>query len=137
MRKQSLTDRLDNDLMDVPLIISEEEGNGEEVIESVIANVLWQMSTDRKTTALKQFQGNVWRFGYESGDIKGQYVLHSMHFQILVLQIFSIYSDVPKAMALWKQELGIKVCIYSSGSILAQKLLFGHSIAGDLTNVRQ
>ena len=28
---------------------------------------------------------------------------------------------------------GIRVCIYSSGSIEAQKLIFGHSDAGDLT----
>ena len=71
LRKQSLTDKMDNDFEDVP-IVAEEDATKEEIMQSVIDNVLWQMSTDRKITALKQFQGNIWRFGYESGDIKGQ-----------------------------------------------------------------
>ena len=44
------------------------------VIESVIANVNWQMDQDRKITALKQLQGHMWREGYSSGEIRGQYV---------------------------------------------------------------
>ena len=48
--------------------------------------------------------------------------------------VCSVYSDVPKAMTKWRQS-DIKICIYSSGSVLAQKLLFGHSVFGDLTHV--
>ena len=44
------------------------------VIDSVIANVNWQMDQDRKITALKQLQGHMWREGYSSGEIRGQYV---------------------------------------------------------------
>lgn len=43
--------------------------------DSVVKNVLWQMELDRKTTGLKQLQGHMWREGYSSGDLKGQYVL--------------------------------------------------------------
>ncbi|CAG2101025.1 unnamed protein product [Medioppia subpectinata] len=116
LRKQSMAD-LEMGTIDVP-VVSEDVDNSEAVIRSVIDNVLWQMSADRKTTALKQFQGNVWRFGYECGHIKGH-----------------VYNDVPKAINQWTQELGLKLCIYSSGSVLAQKLLFSHSVFGDLTHL--
>lgn len=46
----------------------------EEEKESLVKNVLWQMDADRKTEALKQFQGHIWRKAFESGEIKGQYV---------------------------------------------------------------
>jgi len=65
---------LESGLTEVPLIVDNASNSSETVIKSVIDNVLWQMDSDRKTTALKQFQGNVWRFAYESGAIRGQYV---------------------------------------------------------------
>ena len=46
----------------------------------------------------------------------------------------SVYSDVPLAMASWFKKR-IKMYIYSSGSVEAQKLLFGNSVAGDLLKV--
>ena len=58
----------------------------------------------------------MWEIGYKKGEIKGV-----------------IYKDVLTALKLWVQS-GIKVCIYSSGSIWAQKLLFAHSNEGDVTN---
>ncbi|MBA3708798.1 MAG: acireductone synthase, partial [Planctomycetes bacterium] len=64
---------------------------------------------------LKQLQGLVWKHGYESGEIKGQ-----------------VYADVPAMLKSWKQS-GVSAAIYSSGSRLAQQLLFRHSEAGDLT----
>lgn len=42
------------------------------IINSVIANVKWNMDQDRKMTALKQLQGHMWREGYSSGEIHGQ-----------------------------------------------------------------
>lgn len=48
------------------------EGNDIDIIESVVKNVIWQMDLDRKTKALKQLQGHIWRNGYESGTLKGQ-----------------------------------------------------------------
>ena len=44
----------------------------ETVIDAVVANVIWQMSSDRKTTALKQLQGHIWRKAFDDGVIKGE-----------------------------------------------------------------
>lgn len=85
------------------------------VIAAVAANVRAQMDADRKTTALKALQGAMWRDGYRSGTIRGH-----------------VYDDVPPALARWVAS-GARVAIYSSGSVAAQKLLFAHSVAGDLT----
>ncbi|KAK0164531.1 hypothetical protein PV328_003148 [Microctonus aethiopoides] len=86
----------------------------EELKASLLKNILWQMDNDRKTGALKQLQGHIWRDGYKSGAIKGH-----------------LYEDVPKALEAWTKN-GRKVYVYSSGSVEAQKLLFGHSEHGDL-----
>ena len=45
-----------------------------------------------------------------------------------------MYDDVVDALKLWTSS-GKKVYIYSSGSVEAQKLLFGHSIYGNLLEV--
>jgi enolase-phosphatase E1 len=83
--------------------------------ECVLAVVRRQMAADVKATGLKQLQGLVWKYGYDSGAIKGH-----------------VYDDVLPSMQRWKSQ-GKAVAIYSSGSVLAQKLLFGHSVSGDLT----
>jgi enolase-phosphatase E1 len=83
--------------------------------ETAIAVVQRQMANDVKATGLKQLQGLVWQHGYENGQIKGH-----------------VYSDVPTCFAQWHAAKR-PIAIYSSGSILAQQLLFRHSIAGDLT----
>lgn len=84
---------------------------------AVISNVLWQMSLDRKTTSLKELQAYMWISSYNSGVIHGH-----------------IFDDVPEAFEKWK-SLGKRIYIYSSGSIAAQKLLFQHTTAGDLTKL--
>ena len=70
---------------------------------------------DRKTTSLKTLQGMIWQSGYERGELHGH-----------------VYDDAVAALRAW-HAVGIILAIYSSGSVPAQKLLFGHSIAGDLT----
>jgi enolase-phosphatase E1 len=75
----------------------------------------WLMDQDRKLTALKALQGKVWAEGYAQGRLRGQ-----------------VYDDVPRALARWTAA-GRRVVIFSSGSVLAQKLLFAHSDHGDLT----
>nr|CAD7572141.1 unnamed protein product [Timema californicum] len=95
----------------------------DKAIEAVAKNVLWQMDLDRKTKSLKQLQGHIWRDGYKNGDIKGQFVLFGL--------CCSLYDDVVPALKLWTQS-GRQLYIYSSGSVEAQKLLFGHSQDGDL-----
>ncbi|MGH9802091.1 MAG: acireductone synthase [Blastocatellia bacterium] len=83
--------------------------------ESVTGYIHWLMDRDRKSTPLKSLQGKIWREGYESGELLSQ-----------------VYDDVPPALECWHQQ-GKQIYIYSSGSVLAQKLLFGHTAAGDLT----
>lgn len=72
------------------------------------------MDEDAKISGLKQLQGLVWRQGFESGELRAH-----------------VFPDVPPALHRWNQ-VGVDVRIYSSGSIAAQQLFFGHSIAGDL-----
>ncbi len=70
---------------------------------------------DRKIFALKALQGMIWRQGYQSGQIKGH-----------------MYPDTAPNLRHWK-SMGLKLYVYSSGSVEAQKLIFGYSVAGDLT----
>jgi enolase-phosphatase E1 len=83
--------------------------------EAPVAYVEWLMDQDRKSTALKNLQGKIWLSGYQQGALRGE-----------------VYADVPPALARWRQQ-GIDVRIYSSGSKLAQQLLFSSTGAGDLT----
>jgi enolase-phosphatase E1 len=91
------------------------DDSDDSVAESAAAYVHWLMDQDRKSTALKSLQGQVWEGGYLSGRLQGE-----------------VYSDVPPAFARWRAQ-GRAIYIFSSGSVLAQKLLFAHTNAGDLT----
>ncbi|KAL5243530.1 hypothetical protein ACI65C_010940 [Semiaphis heraclei] len=88
---------------------------GDNAKKSVINNVLWQMTNDKKTTALKQLQGHIWKDGYESGLLRG-------HLYEDVLPVLNKLTD-----------LGKKIYTYSSGSTKAQELLFQYSIYGDVS----
>ncbi len=87
----------------------------DEAAESLVAYVQWLIDHDRKSTPLKSLEGKIWEEGYKSGELRSQ-----------------VFEDVPPALERWR-ELQQTVSIFSSGSVLAQKLLFGHSTAGDLT----
>ena len=76
---------------------------------------LWLIAADRKVGALKTLQGRVWQLGYESGELRGE-----------------VYPDVEGALARWRAA-GLRLAIFSSGSVLSQRLLFAHSTAGDLS----
>ena len=78
--------------------------------------LFWLMDSDRKSTALKALQGRIWKDGYESGAL-----------------VSEVYPDVVPALTRFR-DAGIAVAIYSSGSVLAQHLLFAHTnaSAGDL-----
>lgn len=84
-----------------------------EIVAAALANVLAQMNNDRKSTALKQLQGHIWHHGFVSGEMQGD-----------------IYDDALEAFNKWKPTTPI--FIYSSGSIAAQKLLFGYNKHGNL-----
>jgi enolase-phosphatase E1 len=88
-------------------------------LASAVAYVHWLMDRDRKSTGLKSLQGKIWEAGYRSGELRG-----------------AVYEDVPQALARWKEQQKI-IAIFSSGSVLAQQLLFAHSTAGDLTGFIQ
>lgn len=82
--------------------------------ERVSEILLGWIAEDRKATPLKALQGMVWEHGYASGAFTGH-----------------VYADTAPAFRRWR-ERGASIYIYSSGSVHAQKLLFGHSDAGDL-----
>ena len=88
---------------------------GQVSIDSVVAYIHWLMDHDRKSTPLKSVQGKIWEQGYRSGELRSQ-----------------VFEDVPRAFKRWHQQERM-ILIYSSGSVLAQKLLFAHTEAGDLT----
>ncbi|PPR95667.1 hypothetical protein GOBAR_AA24994 [Gossypium barbadense] len=94
--------------------IPSEDAGKEEVIASLVANVEAMIKANRKFTALKQLQGHIWRTGFKSNELEGV-----------------VFDDVPEALEKW-HALGIKVYIYSSGSRLAQRLIFGNTNYGDL-----
>ena len=91
------------------------DASPEERLDSAAAYIHWLMDRDRKSTALKALQGRIWEEGYETGDLQGR-----------------VYADVPRALARWRAQ-GREAAIFSSGSVLAQRLLFSRSEAGDLT----
>ena len=87
----------------------------DEEIASATGYVRHLIALDRKVTPLKTLQGKIWEEGFFNGELKGH-----------------VYEDVPRALVRWREERK-KIAIFSSGSVLAQRLLFGHSTSGDLT----
>ncbi|ORY63511.1 HAD-like domain-containing protein, partial [Pseudomassariella vexata] len=85
--------------------------------EAFQAHVIDLIARDVKISYLKSMQGYLWEEGYKSGDLKAP-----------------LFSDVPPKLARWHGQ-GLKIMIYSSGSVPAQKLLFKHTNAepSDLT----
>ncbi|GAB5593762.1 enolase-phosphatase E1 [Umbelopsis nana] len=113
LRQQAEAD-VDSGIKQAVLIPREAHGNADQVRAAIQQSIEWQMRKDRKIGALKSFQGFMWKEGYQSGELCGQ-----------------VYDDVVPALKRWKEH-GCKIYIYSSGSVPAQKLLFGHSEKGDL-----
>lgn len=114
-----VADSLDNPFVQQQIQLAQQTIQDEEQractpAETLAYFVHWT-KTDRKHPALKALQGWVWRLGYESGALKGH-----------------LYSDVSPCLNAWIAN-GLRLGVYSSGSVAAQKLLFGYSEAGDLT----
>ncbi len=82
---------------------------------SAVGYARWLMAKDSKCTALKSLQGRIWQEGFGNGELRGE-----------------VYPDVPPAFERWRRQ-GREIGIYSSGSVLAQQLLFRTVISGDLT----
>src|SRR3989344_7699225 len=81
----------------------------------VIEQLIRWIDEDKKITPLKALQGMIWEDGYKKSDFKGH-----------------MYEDAVRHLRKWK-DAGIRLYVYSSGSVLAQKLLFAHTDYGDLT----
>lgn len=84
-------------------------------IDSVVAYINWLMDRDRKSPGLKSLQGQIWKEGYSNGTLKAE-----------------VFADVPPAFERWRRA-GLSINIFSSGSSLAQELLFAHTESGDLS----
>ncbi|MDE1189478.1 MAG: acireductone synthase [Pantoea sp.] len=97
--------------------VRQESGASEATLDEVIATLLNYIDQDRKSPGLKALQGMIWRDGY----VEGQFTGH-------------LYPDVLPAFERWRQQ-GKALYVYSSGSVAAQKLLFGYSDEGDLTSL--
>lgn len=83
--------------------------------KTIVSYLEFLIENDRKSTPLKSLQGKIWQKGYESGELRSE-----------------VFEDVPEAFGRWNSE-NISIAIYSSGSVLAQKLLFENTNYGDLT----
>jgi enolase-phosphatase E1 len=77
----------------------------------------WLIDHDIKLTPLKDLQGRIWADGYGSGAITAP-----------------LFADVAEALRRW-HGAGLQLAVYSSGSVPAQQLLYGHSNSGDLTGL--
>ena len=100
-----------------PILDEVRATEGELSDEALVAVLRRWIDEDRKAPPLKTLQGLIWREGYESGELRGH-----------------MYDDAVRNLRLWRAA-GLRLSIYSSGSVQAQKLMFGHSVAGDLTSL--
>ncbi|CAK7271162.1 enolase-phosphatase E1 [Sporothrix epigloea] len=80
---------------------------------TLTAHVQDLVARDVKASYLKSLQGLLWKEGYASGALKAP-----------------LFADVLPALSAW-HAAGIKLMIYSSGSVPAQKLLFQHTSVVD------
>ena len=84
-------------------------------LRSAVAYGQWLIVRDSKCSPLKSLQGKIWHEGFASEELRGE-----------------VFPDVPVAFERWRRQKKI-LCIYSSGSVLAQQNLFRTTVSGDLT----
>jgi enolase-phosphatase E1 len=95
--------------------VAEVAGVDRQNIDVLIDTLQAWISEDRKETSLKTLQGMVWEQGYQTGELKGH-----------------IYPDAAEYLQRW-HDRGLRLYVYSSGSVKAQKLIFGFTSEGDFT----
>jgi enolase-phosphatase E1 len=96
-------------------LASREAGVDAQDLRRILAALHRWSADDAKKTPLKTLQGMIWRDGFESGAIVGH-----------------LYPDAVEALRRYRSN-GLVLAVYSSGSVAAQRLLFAHSVAGNLT----
>ncbi len=89
--------------------------NGSDVCGFVVAEIERLMAADAKKTGLKVLQGLMWEEAFQSGQLRSE-----------------LFADVEPALREWTRA-GRTLCLYSSGSVHAQKLFFANTSDGDLT----
>ena len=97
-------------------IVKRDENRDITTSEEVILQLKKWCGQDLKITPLKTLQGILWQKGYQNGELLGH-----------------VYDDVPISLDNWKEN-GKKMGVFSSGSVNAQKLLFRHSVKGNLSH---
>jgi enolase-phosphatase E1 len=102
-----------------PLLADARKLAGDEALslERLIGRLQSWIDEDRKVIPLKELQGMVWEEGYQGRHFFGH-----------------VYRDARDAIQRWREQ-GLKIYVYSSGSVKAQKLLFAHTEYGDITNL--
>lgn len=95
--------------------VAEVSGADRQDLEALIEVLQGWIREDRKETSLKALQGMVWEQGYQQGELKGH-----------------IYPDAADYLQRW-HDRGLRLFVYSSGSVKAQKLIFGFTTEGDFT----
>ena len=83
-------------------------------VDGLIQYLKHLISIDRKSTALKDLQGQIWEHGYRKGELKSE-----------------LFPETAECLRQWHQQK-ITLSVYSSGSVHAQKLLYRHSSSGNL-----
>ena len=83
-------------------------------VQGLIQYLKHLISIDRKSTALKDLQGQIWEQGYRKGELKSE-----------------LFPEAAECLRQWHQQK-ITLSVYSSGSVHAQKLLYKHSSSGNL-----
>jgi enolase-phosphatase E1 len=109
--------RPDPAIRDVIAEVRAVSGRPEATVDEVAATLVKWIDEDVKATALKTLQGLIWEAGYAAGHL-----------------VSHVYDDVPGALRAWRDQ-GIRLYVYSSGSVLAQRLWFAHTRFGDLSGL--
>jgi len=91
--------------------------SGADALDSFVSYVFWLMDRDRKSAGLKSLQGKIWEDGYANLSL-----------------VAPLFPDVVPAIEKARQA-GLQIAIFSSGSILAQRLLIAHTNAGDVSQL--
>lgn len=114
---RSWRDETNAEARDLLIAYGHPEAVGKDQLRGLEAYLQLLIRCDRKLTALKELQGMIWRQGYTSGHLRPP-----------------LFEDVPEALRRWSAQ-GKVLGVYSSGSVAAQQLLYGHTNAGDLRSL--
>lgn len=83
-------------------------------IDAIVQQLVDWIDHDVKSAPLKAIQGQIWGQGFAAGELTSH-----------------MFDDVAPALQAWR-DMGVTLCVYSSGSVAAQKALFAHTPQGDL-----